>query len=68
MVRLTMLEDALAADTHGERRDACVACLQFTEADHGGGAGSGQTVKLDDARSAAIEVIEQLWARYHTRP
>lgn len=68
MVRLTMLEDVLAADTQGERRDACVACLLAGRAGHAGTDESADKMtELDGARLAAIDVIERLWARYHGR-
>ncbi|MGT0250520.1 hypothetical protein [Burkholderia pyrrocinia] len=64
MVRLTRLEDELAADTKGERRDACLVtlCQAGTVAPEW-----AATLELDEARRAAIEVIERLWARYHNR-
>ncbi|AGK47862.1 hypothetical protein BTI_1923 [Burkholderia thailandensis MSMB121] len=65
MVRLTRLEDELAADTCGERRDACLASLREPVA---GAHDRAATPELDEARRAAIEVIERLWARYHNRP
>lgn len=69
MVRLTRLEDELAADTRGERRDACLASLRSAQAESAGAAESGRAaaIQLDDARRAAIEVIERLWVRYHNR-
>ncbi|RXV65292.1 hypothetical protein D1006_34815 [Burkholderia stabilis] len=69
MVRLTRLEDELAADTRGERRDACLASLRPAEAESAGAAEPGRaaTMELDAARRAAMEVIERLWARYHNR-
>jgi hypothetical protein len=69
MVRLTKLEDELAVDTHGERRDACVAILRGVRAEPDGALppGPATTMELDAARLAAIEVIERLWARYHAR-
>jgi hypothetical protein len=70
MVRLTRLEDELAADARGERRDACVAVLRAArvEAVAADEAGGETPPELDDARRAAIEVIERLWARYHGGP
>ncbi|WDD90576.1 hypothetical protein Bsp3421_000436 (plasmid) [Burkholderia sp. FERM BP-3421] len=65
MVRLTRLEDELAADVRGERRDACVASLRQAGA---AAPERAATPELDEAHRAAIEVIERLWARYHNRP
>ncbi|RKT98841.1 hypothetical protein C7H84_34760 [Burkholderia sp. Nafp2/4-1b] len=60
MVRLTSLEEALFADATGEARDRMTATLVR---------GMTSDVELSPAvrfaASAALDVINTLWARYH---
>ncbi|WP_256259039.1 hypothetical protein [Burkholderia ubonensis] len=64
------MEDELAADTRGERRDACLATLRAARTGPAGAVAPDRAaiMELDEARRAAIEVIERLWGRYHSRP
>ncbi|AOJ83909.1 MULTISPECIES: hypothetical protein [Burkholderia] len=63
MVRLTALEETLFADDTGEARDRLLAVLARACAP---GGDCPDAVRL--AASAARDVIDTLWARYHGSP
>lgn len=68
MTRLTSLEDALYADRDGVWRDEAIACLRSAERDSCVACTAEERQAAREyaaACSAAIQVIETLWTRYH---
>ncbi len=69
MTRLTSLEDALYADRDGMWRDEAIACLRAEERDLCAARTAEERQAAREyaaACGAAIQVIETLWARYHS--
>lgn len=63
MVRLTSLKETLFADDTGEARDRLIATLASAAAPH-----ENHPDAVRFAASAARDVIDTLWARYHGMP